>query len=101
MTCPHCGADATAGQKFCPNVLPAGGFAAAEDQAADRCGAQEIRRDLNAARTVRFRHRRLRWRHTTPLPLPVPQYQVRVATPNYPPAPAPYKYAPHPRRRPG
>jgi hypothetical protein len=98
MTCPHCGADASAGQKFCPKCSRLVDSPLLKVKQQIDAAREEIRRDLNAARTVRF---------SPPPPpptheqLPRPQYHVKVATPDYPQAPTPSKYAPHPSQTPG
>jgi hypothetical protein len=97
MTCPHCGADPSTGQKFCPKCSRLVDSPLLKIKQQIDAAREEIRRDLNAARTVRF---------SPPPPpptheqLPRPQYHVKVATPT-PESPSPYKYAPHPSQTPG
>jgi hypothetical protein len=93
MTCPHCGADASAGQKFCPKCSRLVDSPLLKIKQQIDAAREEIRRDLNAARSVRF---------SPPPPPPThqqlarPQYHVRDATPDYPPPslPSPSNYAP-------
>ena len=79
MTCPHCGADASTGQKFCPKCSRLVDSPLLKIKQQIDAAREEIRRDLNAARTVRF---------SPPPPpptheqLPRPQYHVKVATPD-------------------
>ena len=54
MTCPHCGADASAGQKFCPKCSRLVDSPLLKVKQQIDAAREEIRRDLNAARTVRF-----------------------------------------------
>ena len=54
MTCPHCGADASAGQKFCPKCSRLVDSPLLKIKQQIDAAREEIRRDLNAARTVRF-----------------------------------------------
>ena len=78
-------------------MLPSGGFAPAEIKQQIDAAREEIRRDLNAARTARFSPPPSPPTHTTPRP----QYHVKVETPDYPPPLPPNKYAPHPSQTPG
>jgi hypothetical protein len=96
-TCPHCGADASAGQKFCPECSRLVDSPLLKVKQQIDAAREEIRRDLNAARTVRFSPPPAPPNHTTPRP----QYHVRHATPDYPPPPPPNTYAPHPSQTPG
>ena len=98
MTCPHCGADASAGQKFCPKCSRLVDSPLLKIKQQIDAAREEIRRDLNAAR---------------PRPLLAAAAAASsalsgqgrragvsaAATP--PPPPSPYKYAPHPSQTPG
>lgn len=87
-TCPHCGADASAGQKFCPKCSRLVDSPLLQIKQQLDAARAEIRKDLNALRVK-----------TGLPPEPAPQYRVSVSGPGYapppPPPPSPYKYAPH------
>jgi hypothetical protein len=91
MTCPHCGADASAGQKFCPKCSRLVDSPLLKIKQQIDAAREEIRRDLNAARVSV---------HLPPLAAP-PQYRVMADANVYapppppPPQPALFKYAPH------
>lgn len=99
-TCPHCGADASAGQKFCPKCSRLVDSPLLKIKQQIDAARDEIRRDLNAARV------------SVSLPTrEAPRFQVSVGMPAVhtppapppppPPSPSPYKYAPHPSQTPG
>jgi hypothetical protein len=95
MICPHCGAEASAGQKFCPKCSRLVDSPLLKIKQQIDAARDEIRRDLNAHR-VSISQRP---------PQAPPYYQVRVDAPVYsppppPPPPSPYKYAPHPSQTP-
>jgi hypothetical protein len=98
MNCPHCGADASAGQKFCPKCSRLVDSPLLKIKQQIDAARDEIRRDLYAHR-VSISQRP---------PQPPPHYQVRVDAPVYsppppppsPPPPSAYKYAPHPSQTP-
>jgi hypothetical protein len=103
MTCPHCGADASAGQKFCPKCSRLVDSPLLHIKQQLDAARAEIRKDLNAMRVK-----------TGLPPQPAPQLRVTVSAPSYAPSPAPppppppppppssapYKYAPHPSQTP-
>ena len=97
MNCPHCGADASAGQKFCPKCSRLVDSPLLKIKQQIDAARAEIRKDLNAARLA-----------VSLPPEPGPQYRVAVNAPVYtpppppppPPSPALYKYAPHPSQTP-
>jgi hypothetical protein len=100
MTCPHCGADASAGQKFCPKCSRLVDSPLLKIKQQIDAARDEIRRDLAAARLS----------VSLPAHAAPPQYRVAVSAPVYtppapppppPPPPSPYKYAPHPSQTPG
>jgi hypothetical protein len=98
MNCPHCGADASAGQKFCPKCSRLVDSPLLKIKQQIDAAREEIRKDLNAARVSV---------HLPPEP--ATQFRVTVNAPSYtytpppppPPQPSPYKYAPHPSQTPG
>lgn len=101
MTCPHCGADASAGQKFCPKCSRLADSPLLQIKQQLDAARAEIRKDLNALRVK-----------TGLPPQAAPQFRVTVSAPGYAPPPAPptppppppssspYKYAPHPSQTP-
>src|SRR5689334_9915173 len=104
MTCPHCGAEASAGQKFCPKCSRLVDSPLLKIKQQIDAARAEIRRDLNAARLA-----------VSLPPQAGPQYRVASNVPVYapppsavpppppppPPSASPYKYAPHPSQTPG
>jgi hypothetical protein len=98
MTCPHCGADASAGQKFCPKCSRLVNSPLLKIKQEIDAAREEIRRDLQAAR--------LSIRSAAPPPLQE-QYKARIealglgqAESNYQ-TDSRFKYAPHPSQTPG
>lgn len=108
MTCPHCGAEASAGQKFCPKCSRLIDSPLLKIKQQLDAAREEIRKDLNAARLA-----------VSLPPQAAPQYRVASNVPVYTPpplaapppppppppsasaSPSPYKYAPHPSQTPG
>lgn len=91
MTCPHCGADASSGQKFCPKCSRLIDSPLLKVKQQIDAAREEIRKDLHAAK--------LSLKSAAPPPLQQ-QYQVRVQSLGHAEASS-YQYAPHPSQTPG